>query len=217
MKFEDRPVVIMDIIGLSTGKGGGLIGFLKKLRNRKVKEEVESEGNITVTVTDGNHITVNAKVFNLYQNTTIRQDLHGALKPLERHGIEKFRSETEESEITTVEKDEVAYFDPPSPSTELMEDEIRRELVEIVSPSFKDGVKWKFTQGEGDFSAALRDEDFKKRVAAGEAFRQGDVLRVRMRRKVTRTRTGLKALCEIIEVLQHVQAEEQPGLFDDEV
>jgi hypothetical protein len=56
----------------------------------------------------------------------------------------------------------------------------------IEAPVFKDGSKWRFSDGASSFYADFADADFMARVDGGEAFANADSSIVEMRIQQTR-------------------------------
>lgn len=83
----------------------------------------------------------------------------------------------------------------------------------VVSVVFAPGNKWRFTDGLTIFWAALKDEEFVRRVNEGvEAFRRGDMLRCRVRLVQTRRPERLHTDYVVVQVLQRLPRPEQLSL-----
>mgnify|MGYP000458675628 CR=1 FL=1 len=79
-----------------------------------------------------------------------------------------------------------------------------RVLVQVESAVFKDGNKWRISDGAATFYAAMDDMDFIDRIDAGlERFGKGDVLVVDLRRVQLITDNGLKSEWSIVKVHEH--------------
>jgi hypothetical protein len=210
---------LLEVLGVKLGADGGVLGLLRWLRGRKVVETKPVDNDrVQIIVQDGGSITVNTTVYHLSRNPTVRRDIEGIVKPLERPGIEAMTAGEPDRPAQTVRKDEVEYFRAPVPTGELLQDTVRDELLEVVGPSFKEGNKWQFARpGDSSFHAAILDKSFLQRVRRqDELFGAGDVLKVRMRDVVTRAADGkLSAQREIVEVLDHQRPRlNQTSLFD---
>ena len=160
MSFEDRAAVAR-VLTMPVGK---------------IESITQTQQGAQITVTTGETITVHIGTVNLFQNSTIRQDLQGVIKPLEKEGITEFRAGKGSDEAVRVEQDEVVYFDPPAPKEEVFEDRISEEHVQIVTLSFQETNKWRFTQGDDGFFAAITDEEFVRKTRLHLiTFGKGDV------------------------------------------
>jgi hypothetical protein len=75
----------------------------------------------------------------------------------------------------------------------------------LISPSFEDGNKWRFSTKDSKFFATIKDTAFLSKVDSGqELFGKGDILKVKM--LVKQSETGdfqIKNEHEIIKVLEH--------------
>ena len=86
-------------------------------------------------------------------------------------------------------------------------------LLQIESAVFKDGNKWRFSDGASSFFAELTDSAFMARIESGlERFGKGDLLSVDLRRVQSVTDNGLKLEYTVERVLEH-RAPLQPHLF----
>lgn len=86
-------------------------------------------------------------------------------------------------------------------------------LLQIESAVFKDGNKWRFTDGGPAFFAEITDKDFLGRIESGsERCGKGDVLIVDLRRIQTVSDNGLK-IEYIVETVREHRAPLQSGLL----
>ena len=84
---------------------------------------------------------------------------------------------------------------------------------QVESAVFKDGNKWRFSDGASSFFAEITDADFLARIESGdERFGKGDVLIVDLRRIQSVTDNGLK-LAFVIERVREHKAPLQAGLL----
>lgn len=204
-------------LGLTGGAGGGVFGLIKWLRNRQVKsvEQGEAVDSARIVLHDGQNITVNVNVAVLTLNQTIRQDADGVIEPLRRPGITEFRAGRGLEAEQIVRGAEADYFIPPALPERELQDRVTEEIVEVVSPTFRDGNKWRFAQGDAPFYAAVLDKEFIRRVNRHEfTFGKGDALRVQLRSRVTQTPDGLSADREITKVLEYLPPPKQGDLFE---
>jgi hypothetical protein len=203
---------LLAIVGLT---GGGLIALVKGARGRR-PVAVERRGeNTTLVFRDGENITVNVNIAQLFLNRTVREDLDGVIAPLRKPGITEFRAGVDDTTAVTVGRDEIEYFEPPPSDDEKVWENETTELVEVLSVSFKASNKWRVAlAGDTPFPALILDETFLERVRRHEVtFGNGDALKVRLYTRVVRSPTGeFKRYREIREVLDHLTP--PPGQFD---
>lgn len=95
----------------------------------------------------------------------------------------------------------------------VLSDNTLRMIVHVVAPVFQDGNKWRLSDGERSFNAAMLDGDFLMLVNQGARFGKGDVLDVDMR--VIQHASGIKTSSErsILKVHRHLSPQEQSALF----
>ncbi len=195
--------------GLGLLGAGGLIGVIKWLKGRK-PSTIRNEGDKTIFELQLSESIETLKVDlvtgKLYQNRIVRQALAKVIKPLERDGIDIFASGREGKTETIVEKADVASFEMAASEADIVSDTLSTGvLLQIDSPVFKDGNKWRFSEGgSNSFFAEIEDKQFLDRVNAGEErFGKGDVLIVDLRRIQSITDNGLKLDYVVIKVNEH--------------
>ncbi len=113
-------------------------------------------------------------------------------------------------EVAKIEKKDASSFVPiiiKKPS--LIEQEMQMTLL-IESPVFKEGKKWRFSDGQSSFYADIVDQEFLKKVDSGmERFGKGDQLVARVRFVQSGTFGSLKLERIIIKVLKHQTPQEK--------
>ena len=178
-------VVLLKLQGLIVDGAAGLLWFIKKMKGREIAEQAAAptSGHIKLTLDDGTTIEVSAEVLELYRDIQIRTRAREVIAPLEREGIQEVRFSTPAATPgVVIDKNDLSSFELPESDTDVLVDEERQMAVEIVSLSFAEGNKWRFSLGQQKITAAIDDSAFVERVDNGtETFRKGDVLRCRMR------------------------------------
>lgn len=152
----------------------------------------------------------------LYQTRSVRQSLSKVIAPLERNGIDTFACGPDGKVAVVVCKKDVPAFILAATEADVVSDTISNGvLLQIESASFKDGNKWRLSDGANTFFAELRDPKFLARVDQGlERFGKGDVLVVDLRRVQMVTEGGLKSEYTIEQVVDH-RAPLQATMFPD--
>lgn len=113
---------------------------------------------------------------------------------------------------TEVAANDADYFKPLDFEVPLSKNSITTGLT-IESPSFKDGNKWRFNDGQSSFYAELICMDFLESVDKGERFGKGDLLYVDMDIIQTKTHQGLKIEKIITKVKDHKESSKQQEMF----
>ena len=88
-------------------------------------------------------------------------------------------------------------------ATETITDTVVRMGLMLEAPVFKDGNKWRFSDGQQSFHADIEDGEFLARVNAGERFGKGDVLMADVR--ISQQQSGMKISAErsLVKVHEH--------------
>ena len=143
------------------------------------------------------------------------------VRPLQNPGIEEFQVRDSKHEVVErVNRNEREYFDP---HTEVLmapelEDFEYEGTYRIEKLSFVDRFKWTFSDGDMTFNASIEDESFRDQITSGViAFRHGDSLRLRIRRRTTRQDDTVKTTFTVTDVLRHFPAPRQASLLSGEL
>jgi len=198
----------LNLLEIAVFGGGSLMGIIRKIRNRKIKNVTRlSVGGMTIELDDGERLEVNSEVSKVFPNVRIRKSLEMVIaKPLEKEGIDNvgFIKDGIEEKIA---KNEALYFIAPELEEKPIDEQEYEVSLQIISAVFQEGNKWRFSDGASSFYAEVQDDDFIKRVQAnGEAFAKDDVLRVKMLRKQFEIQNGIKTEFFIEKVLDHRSA-----------
>lgn len=199
---------ILGGVGLVKGVYAGLIQLIKWLNGRKPSSITRVDDHEVVEIrTDDTVETLEIDLIagKLYRSRQVRQSLAKVLKPLERDGIDVFAAGRHGKSETVIEKCDLPAFTDAAQEADVASDNtMLRILVQVESAVFRDGNKWRVSDGSTTFHAAMEDVDFIARVDAGlERFGKGDVLIVDMRRVQLITDNGLKSEWSIIKVHEH--------------
>lgn len=193
--------------------GGGLFGLAKLLRGRKATSATPlPNGSVNIEI-NNTHIEIHGDVARLYNNSDVREAMYGVVRPLENKGIDTLEIKQEQKTLVSVRKEEVQYFAPP-PFSDIIHEDERVGAFEVVVLSFVDKYRWRLSDGNATFTAAMLDEKFFDRVQRREiAFGKGDILKVRLATKTFQTEKGLKTDHSVIEVLEVIPASRQVPLL----
>lgn len=201
-------VTILTLLGFGKQKLDGLIQFIKKIKNGKIKSIKDLEDDkIDVTYIVDNsiqNVIIEKNVYILYENANLRNSLKKVVKPLESEGIESFEIRNEKKEILEkIEKSEVGYFNITP--TEDVINEITNEMwLYLVNVSFKDGNKWKLSNGDSEFYATIEDQEFLYQVNNNLiSFSKSDSFKATVKTTQILTEDGIKANYSIPKVLEY--------------
>lgn len=203
---------LITIIGAIGFTGKGLISLLKWLKGRR-PSEIKKIGNKAVfeVIENGavTSIEVDLEVEKLYSSRVVKQSIVSLMRPLSIDGIDDFYSSINgQKMIKVAEKSNFEHFFLSATEADVVSDILNEKmLLQIASASFKDGNKWKFSEGGMTFFAEIVDEEFLVRVNTGEErFGKNDVLVVNLRKIQYVTDNGLKMEYLIEKVFEHRDA-----------
>lgn len=193
----------------------GLLGLIKWVKNRRIsKIEILNDGVCRVFI-DKDRLDVEKEVIQLYQNRKVREIFQKILSPLEREGINEFAVTDikQTGRFTTITKEEIEYFVIPPTEDVPLADELIEMNLQLVNVSFQDDNKWKFSDGNANFFAAILDDDFLNRVSLSEvSFSKGDILRAKVRKYQYMKNESMKTDYEIVKVIDHKRSSSQLSL-----
>src|SRR5947209_9899650 len=184
----------------------GLFFFIKRVRGRRIeKQEPIGAGQVRVTLNDGTTIEVPAEVVKLYGRVTIRKKARETVRPVGRRGVDRLDFKSEGETTVSIEAEDATAFEVEPGESEVVAETTAEKVWAILSVVFTEGNKWRFTDGDARFAAAIEDETFLARVHQGEPFREGDTLRCHVR-EVQIDRDGKPRTDRfVVEVIEHVQ------------
>lgn len=204
--------LIEDHAGKLIAGGAGLLWLIKRIRGRRINQVVLLDNGKIKIVLDEEDIETEQKVLELYRQFRVRSALEAVLKPLESEGIDTFAVTDlkQQQRFIEVKKSERNYFKTPDAESEVLSDDESDVNLQIVSISFQDGNKWRFSDGASVFYADMLDEAFASQVAASAAsFTKGDILKVRLRRVQSLSGESFKTEYSVLRVLEHRKAAAQ--------
>ena len=223
---------LIEIMGFAKsaafGPTNSVLGVLRRIRGRPSKILATSEeGDVTLGI-EGDQFVVKKDVHKILQDPSVVKEIYRAMSPIRSDGVESFEIRDAEivdgasgpSTLDVIERQDLAAFSPPvlQDSSKTTADETvfsRTMLLTVVSPSFKDGNKWKFTDGEGTINADIKDEAFIAKVEARElSFAKGDVLRCEVTTRQSLSGVSIKTEHEIFRVIKHIQPSVQLPLIE---
>jgi len=200
------------IIGLSGV--AGVFQLAKHSKGRKpTKVTIERKETVTITFEGDDPITVDNRVWQLFQNIRARKAIEKIMSPLIERGFNLFKIRHGGKETLTVSDNEAGFFVAPSEHEGETTSETEARVV-IVSPSFNSGNKWLVSDGARTLYVAIRDEAFERSVQVGEeVFRKGDTLHVTLQTTQWVEDGKLRADYSIAKVHRHEPGPEQQKLL----
>lgn len=175
----------------------------------KSVEQVNSQA-VKVTNNNGQIIQVQTQSLNLVFNEKASEAVKQFVREqLAKDGIDSIEIETEKKDVIATATQSDAYsFQPVRPIEAITDTTIQMTLI-VEAPVFKDGNKWRLSDGQSSFFADIVDIDFLSRVDSGELFGKGDLMRVDLR--ITQERAGIKISTErtVLKVHEHRRGQEQ--------
>lgn len=194
---------------------GGLFFLLKWLRGRKPDKVEEKGGDVTLYIGD-NYFVTNKNTIRLAEDIAVREQAKNLVSVLERDGIESISARQTNKPELRIERNDIPSFEiiEPEEVVEEIQDEERQMTLQIISLTFKEENKWRFTDGAEPFNAAIQDIDFLNKISINEiSFAKNDYLICKVREHQVRTSKGLKKERIITKVLDHKQAPRQLRLM----
>lgn len=152
---------------------------------------------------NGQIIQVKTESFKLVMNEKASESAGQFIrKTLQANGIDSLEIGSDSKIIANVKQSEAGYFQTVIPSEPITDITITISLI-IEAPVFKDGNKWRFSDGQNSFYADILDTDFLASVDEGEQLGKGDLLRVDLRIKQEQAGTKISAERFVEKVHEH--------------
>lgn len=222
----ERLVAATDLLELLLKAGAvvggtvyGLFQTVKFLRGNK-PEKVEDRGDGFTEITV-NHTTiiVDTRTVTLLEDLRTREALETfGDKALTIEGVKSLciGERGADSILVLTPSDRVSFKVPaPGEDNTLIETVEREVLLKIVTSHFRDGYKWRFTDGgEKPFTADIEDIGFLNSVLEGKlSLSANDTLRCRIHEEQRLTATGLSKEIKVLEVVEHIPGARQLKLL----
>ncbi|MBS3936004.1 MAG: hypothetical protein KGZ43_07505 [Sulfuritalea sp.] len=198
-----NATAVLEVLGMIGGGALGLIALIKKIRGRKV-ERIEPRAERVAIVTAEETIVVDRATGLLYANRKLRGHLKEVLAPLAQGAAARFVSGRDEREEVAVEAVDLPWFEPAATVEVLADSVLPGFVLQIESAVFKEGNKWRFSDGTNSWHAEIADAGFLARIESGEErFGKGDVLIADVQRIQTVADGKLATEHRIVRVVEH--------------
>ncbi|MBN2751841.1 MAG: hypothetical protein JXQ84_03955 [Rhodospirillaceae bacterium] len=211
---KDEITVVKDLTEIVFGCTGGMLGLVAFLKGRKPDKVEHKDGNVYVHIGDNVFVT-SKEAIELAQNVEVREQARKAVSVLSKDGVDALRFTTPLSPPLEITKAQVGHFEYTlSEDEDVINNDVREMVLQVVSLSFKEDNKWRVTDGGDAFTVSIEDVDFLNKIANSEiAFSKNDYLKCRVRVIQLRTPKGLKIERRIVEMIEHTPAAQQLKLM----
>jgi hypothetical protein len=202
---------LFSLVGIS---GAGLLQLLKRSKGKKPKViEIERSEKVRILFDGEEPQDIDKRIWWMFNHPSIRKAIEKVIDPLSREGIDKFEIRRNKETMLEVNKADAPYFKAPVQNDNEKTSENPNAMLVILSPSFREGNKWRVHDGRGEIWVAIEDEAFRASVQRGsEAFRKGDLLHVTLQTRQWMEGNELKAEHTIIRVHKHENRLDHPAL-----
>lgn len=194
----------------------GLIQLYRQLAGRPVVAARQEGSLVTITVSDGETITIPLEVLRLYKEVAVNHAVGELMETLESDRITRieFRPAPGARPMEVLTKQDRESFSLPVPEDETVVDETRRMALSIRSLAFQEGNKWRLYDGQNVITATIEDKEFLGRVDRSEIrFAKSDVLICSVQTVQKQGVDGLKTEHIVKKVLEYKPAPMQVDLF----
>jgi len=195
-------------LGLVGGATAGLVKLVKWLRGRPVKKiEIVDQAMVRIII-EGDSIIVESRVARLLNDVGIRRILFRILAPLERDGVDTFEVRSEQGEtIERITREDLPAYAPPQPAAEVVQEIVSNnynQAFTLVNVAFRDGNKWRVSDGQNTLNVTIADEAFLARVNNHQVgFLKDDTILCEVSTKQTIGGSGLTTEHTIVKVHEH--------------
>lgn len=205
---------LIEILGFAVGAPFGLIKLIKWLRNRPVKRvEILNENDVRLII-EGDEIVIRRPLAKVFNDVGVRRALAAVFAPLNQNGIDTFEAKAPDGTVVEqVVKGELEAFTPPdangTASQPINVTEFRQAYT-IMAVTFKDGNKWRLSDGQNTIAVTIEDAGFLQKVNNREvSFAKDDVITCEVRHEQSITSSGLKTDVFVKRVVEHHHAPRQ--------
>lgn len=213
--YIDAAINLLTIVGFTKTGRESLISFVRWLRGRPINRVIElDDGKIRIEV-DDDHLIVEKKVIELFQDIDVRKALESVIKtPLETEGIESFGAGRDRDNVVFIRKNEAVYFAAPELPEELISESVAETVVKVVNVAFQEDNMWRLSEGGNIFYAKIEDRVFLDDVQNNDkSFAKDDLFFVNLRKKQYLGEKGnVKTEYTVEKVIRHRSAARQINL-----
>lgn len=200
---------LLTILGFMGAGATSLYKLFRRLKGRLIEnpEDLPLDLHLDISID---------LLIRIYNDNEVQTQLRKTLDPLHYSGIDEFQTRRAGTVLERFSKADLQFADEAELERLTRDEEID---LAIEKAAWRRNLAWHFNDGKTSFDARIDDKAFWKRVEQGEAFADGDRLRVHLRTTAKRTRGGvLKVERRIPTVLdvEHARRRLQQDIFPDE-
>jgi hypothetical protein len=191
----------------------GAIDLWRHLKGSPPKKVDHHTNHVSVENNNGNIFIVTESSLNLVFNAKATGAAEQFIGKALRDGIDAVEINTKEAPVSRISQAESGYFVDVVPS-EIVTDQTLKMVLMLEAAMFKDGNKWRFSDGQQSFFANIEDKAFLARVDGGERFGKGDLLTAQVR--ISQEQAGMKLTAErtVVKVIEHKSGPRQLSVFE---
>lgn len=194
--------------------GGGLFWLIRKLKGKSPKKITDLKDGIVRLELDGEPLEISKSLFNLYQDIAVRSAVEKILSPLKQDGVDSFLVKDKAHFLVCAQKTEVNFFKTPEEQEEMIVEVESESAYSIVSLAFKEGNKWRLSDGQATITALIKDEDFLNKVDNNNiSFCKGDILICQVKTTQWKSQNTLRTEYAILKIKEHKTAMRQLTMF----
>lgn len=199
------------ILGIS---GTGLWQLLKRAKGKKPRViQIERSEKVRIQIEGNEPEDIPKELWTLFNHAPTRRAIEQVVEPITREGIDSLEIRKNDHEMIKVRKDEALFFKAPVDADDEQIFINPNAMLTLLSPSFRQGNKWRVHDGSKSFWVNVEDKMFIQKVDSGmEAFRKGDILYVVLQTRQWIEGNELKAEYAILEVHRHENKLRHPKL-----
>ncbi len=192
-----------------------VIRLIKWLKGQKADKFLENEdGSFTVYKGD-KYLKAEKRTIDLYKSYKLRKSLEITTSISEKEGIKEVAfhyKQGKEKKFETITAEESLYFSYIE-DIDVANEIDKIQILEIISLSFRSGMKWKVTDGANAFNISIRDEKFISQIEERkQAFQKHDKIKAKVVEKQFLEQDTLKKEYYLSEVLEYITQPTQTQL-----
>jgi hypothetical protein len=199
---------LLQILGFLGVSGASLYALFRRLKGRRIEKPDD--------VPKGLNINISIEILiQIYNDSEVQTQLRRTLDPLRQDGIEEFQTRRGGAILERVSKKDLHAADEAEIQDLTKDEEIELRIEKVA---WRRNLAWHFSDDRTSFDAKIDHEQFWKQIEAGEAFSDGDRLRVHLRTTARRRPNGTLTIERRIPTVINVQhvRNRQPKLFDED-